>query len=355
MLEAMDFERLRYLFGVKVMYAKNRACALLVLVIVLASGLSYTAVAQEQSKQTEKQTDKLPPSGAPVLWREPSDIASRNLLLGAGGEEMKPDTSSITFIKEETGGYSPKFRVRDGGGKVWVAKLGKESQPETASARLIWAVGYVSEIHYLIPCVQIKGAPEPKKKVDRCEGQGFANVRFEARPEDVKRLSEWGWNENPFRDTREFKGLIILMALINNWDLKDTNNKILSVPGGEGGQDELHYIISDLGATFGKTGNFITHNRNSPKDYARSKFIERVEGSNVIFGYDGKNKDLMRGLTVEDAKWIGSLLSKLTDQQIQDAFRAANFSPEEIQVLAQAVRERINQLAQLTGATATNQ
>ena len=326
------------------MYRQNRIYTALVLAFILLMGfqLFTPAVAQNNSQDTAQQ-----PTGTPVLWRDPGDISARNLLLGPGGEEMKPDLSSITFIEEEAGGYSPKFRVRDGAGKVWVAKLGKESQPETAASRLAWAIGYVTETHYLVSCVQIKGAPTPKKKVERCEGKGFANVRFEARPENVKRLNEWSWENNPFKGTKELKGLIVLMALINNWDLKDSNNKILHVPGDEGGQDELHYIISDLGATFGKTGNFISHNRNAPKDFAKSKFIKRVEGSNVIFGYDGKNKGLMRGITVEEAKWIGELLSKLTDQQIQDAFRAGNFSEEHTQMLARAVRERINQLVKL--------
>ena len=112
--------------------------------------------------------------------------------------------------------------------------------------------------------------------------------------------------------------------------------------------DELHYILSDLGATFGKTGGFMTHNRNAPKDFVKSKFVTGMDGSNVKFGYSGKNGGLMKGITIADVKWIGGLLSKLSDQQITDAFRAANFSPEDTQMLAQAVRERINQLTSLT-------
>jgi hypothetical protein len=72
-----------------------------------------------------------------------------------------------------------------------------------------------------------------------------------------------------------------------------------------------------------------------------------MEGNNVKFGYSGKNGGLMKGITVADAKWIGGLLSKLSDQQITDAFRAANFSPEDTQMLAAAVRARINQLTSL--------
>ena len=304
---------------------------------------SSTLVAQEKPKEP-----KVQPTGTPVLWRDPGDISARNLLTGPGGEEQKPDVSNLTFIAEDNTGFSYGMRVRDGAGKLWVIKLGKEAQPETASSRLLWAIGYVTEIHYLYPCVQVKGSPKPAKEVPRCEGQGFANARFEARPEGIKRLDEWTWASNPFAGTKELKGLILMMALINNWDLKDSNNKVIYVPASiTGGQDELHYILSDLGATFGKTGSFLSRNRNNPKDYAKTKFITGVEGNNLKINYGGKNQGLMNGITVEDAKWLGGLLSKLTDQQLQDTFRAANFSPEEIQLLSQAVRDRISQLSRL--------
>jgi hypothetical protein len=184
--------------------------------------------------------NKFKPEGTPVLWRAPDDLPSRDLLLGPGGEEIKPDLSRITFIKEETGGYSKKYRVRDGSGREWVAKIGKEAQSETAAVRLVWAVGYMTEINYLVPRLTI-------------EGKGtFENVRLEARPENIKRLDEWKWSDNPFVGTKELQGLIVMMALLNNWDIKDTNNKILFVRNEMTARNELHYIVSDLGATFGK-------------------------------------------------------------------------------------------------------
>jgi hypothetical protein len=312
------------------------------MIIVLALSQFAFGIQDESKKKKEM------PEGTPVLWQEPTDISSRDLFLGPGGEAMKPDLSSVTFVKEDEGGYSVKYRVHDGAGKTWVVKLGNEARPETAAVRLIWAVGYVTEINYLAPCVHIAGAPKPRKKVDRCEGDGFADVRFEARPEDVKRLDEWRWTDNPFKETNEFKGLVILMGLLNNWDLKDANNKILLVQGANG-QNQLQYIISDLGATFGKTGGGITHSRNEPEKYVKTKFIEGVEGGRVKFAYGSKNSGLFRDITVEQAKWIGDLLSRLSDQQITDAFRAANFTPKEIQILVPAVRDRINQLVNLPG------
>jgi hypothetical protein len=320
--------------------------SLIVSVIVLLLAFSSTLWAQD--KREEK---KPAPKGTPVLWENPADIKSRDLFEGPGGARMRPDTIEVTFIKEDTGGYSPKFRVRDGSGREWMAKLGKEAQSETAAVRLLWAVGYPTEINYLVPCVHIRNAPRPRKKVERCEGQGFANVRFEARPDGVKRTGEWKWKRNPFVGTRQLQGLVVMMGLFNNWDIKDSNNVILYVPN-EGGGGESQYVISDLGATFGRTGNVpffwrFTRSRNNPKDYAQARFIDKVKGNRVAFRYGGKNRGLFKNITLEQAKWIGNLLSRLSDRQLADAFRAANYSPAEVRTLAAAVRRRINELVNL--------
>jgi hypothetical protein len=325
------------------MFRTRKLRSLPAFLIILVLHLSPSAFAfQKQKKEA--------PTGSPVLWREPTDIASRNLLLGPGGEKMKPDLSRITFVREETGGFSTKFRVSDGAGKIWVAKLGKEAQPETSSVRLLWAAGYVTEVSYLVPCVQIEGAPD--KKVERCEGKGFANVRFEARPKEWKRLDNWSWQQNAFTKTKEFQGLVVMMALLNNWDLKESNNRIIHALS-EDGQGELRHVVSDLGATLGKTGNFISRSRNDAEDFAKAKFIEKVEAGKVYFKYTGKSEPLFDNITVEQAKWVGDILSRLSEQQIVDAFRAANYSSEEVQMLAGAMRKRIAALVALPAVTAS--
>jgi hypothetical protein len=320
---------------------------LISLTILLFLSLSTPHLAAGQKKSKPKQPL---PQGTPVLWQEPGDIESRDLFNGPGGESMKPDLSSVTFIRDQMGGgYSINYRVRDGAGKIWVAKLRSEAQPETAAVRIVWAVGYMTEINYLVPCLQIQGAPEPSKKVDRCEGKGFANVKLEARPKHIKRLDRWSWTNNPFTGTKELQGLIVLMSLINNWDLKDDNNRILFVPGSDAKPAELQYILSDLGATFGKTGGAFTHSRNEPATYAKTKFVDKVEGDRVRFAYGGKNTGLFKDITIEQAKWIGSWLSRLSEKQISDAFRAANYTPADVELLTRTVREKVNELGSLPG------
>src|SRR6185369_7771756 len=162
-----------------------RSISLLLLMLVL----SFSAAAQDKDK---KDKEKKPLTGTPVMWKDPTDLESRNLILGAGGEEMKPDISRITFIEQKSGGFSTKYRVKDAKGNEWIAKIGKEAQTDTAANRLVWALGYESEICYLYPHLKIEGKGE------------YDNVRLEARPADVKRAGNWMWENNPFMDKPEF-------------------------------------------------------------------------------------------------------------------------------------------------------
>ena len=75
------------------------------LALLLVFALASFSAAQKKAKK-----EKVIPEGTPVMWREPVDIATRDLYLGAGGEEMKPDLSKVTLIREEMGGYSKKYR-----------------------------------------------------------------------------------------------------------------------------------------------------------------------------------------------------------------------------------------------------
>ena len=314
----------------------SRHCLMATVAAILFLTCSLSAHAF-QDKPDKKKT--LPAAGTPVLWQEPDDISARNLLLGSGGARMRPNLRRLTFLKEEKGGFSTKYRVRDASGRVWVAKVGKEAQSETASTRLLWAAGYMTEITYLVPRAHIPG-----KGV-------FRNVRFEARPENVEREGVWEWERNPFVGTRELQGLKVMMVLLNNWDTKDENNVLLAVPNRSGTQ--LHYAISDLGATLGDTGKWpllwrITRSRNDPQGFRGDKLIDEIkEDGRVDFEFTGKKRGMYNDITVEQAKWIGQLLSRLSDRQLGDAFRAANYTPAEVRTLSKAMRARINKLARL--------
>src|SRR5687768_10276179 len=107
-----------------------------------------------------------------VMWT-PVSIENRNLYYGAGGTAMRPNLRGVRFIKKETGGNNLKYRIRDGSGRVWVAKIADESQAEVAANRLLYGVGYGTEIDYLAPRLTIPGRGAHR------------NVRLEARPAGI--------------------------------------------------------------------------------------------------------------------------------------------------------------------------
>ena len=309
-----------------------------VVVIGMTILLATSIQGQKPKKSHPKDPKPIPSDAKPVLWRAPTDVASRDLYLGSGGEAMKPDLSKVTFVADETRSHSPKYRVRDGAGNEWMVKLGEEAQSETAAVRFVWAAGYFADTTYLVPHVEI-------------EGKGsFDNARFEARIKGEKRLGQrWDWQHNPFVGTQELQGLKVLMALINNWDIQNHNNNILVVTDETTGQKEARYFDTDLGASFGKEGNILGHTRNRPDQYVKTNFVKGVNRGYVVLNYNGKNQQLLKNITVAQAKWLGSILSQLSDQQISDAFRAANYSPEQIEALTRVVKERINELVSLPG------
>ena len=304
------------------------------LIIIIAGYSSAPSVAQEKNRR---------PTGTPVLWREHRNPAALDLFWGQGGRAMRPDLRRLTFIEEEKGGYSTKYRVRDASDRVWVVKVGKEAQSETAATRLLWAAGYMTELVYLVPAATIPGKGT------------FRNVRFEGRPETVEREGEWKWDDNPFKGTREFQGLKVMMVVLNNWDIKDSNNVLLATQGREG--MELRYAISDLGATLGDTGKWpllwrFTRSRNDPAGFSGDKIIDEVkEDGRVDFEFSGKKRGLFNDITVEEARWAGRLLARLSNRQLRDAFRAANYSSQEAQTMVTSVRARVNQLVRLRRPT----
>jgi len=307
-------------------------------VIALSVALFLPVSTLSSGKEKKKKEKETVPEGVPVLWREPSDITTRDLYWGPGGKELQPDLRKVTFISKEKGGYSTKYRVRDASGREWVAKLGKEAKGETAASRLMWATGYFADTNYLVPRVYVEGL-----------NKTLENVRFGLRPKDVKRIDGWQWDRNPFVGSRQLQGLKIMMALLNNWDLKVSNNKIAVPRDKEIADKELHYFVADLGGSFGKVSHIprflqFKPDRNNPKAYARSHLVNGTKGDRVDLHFRSKRGNLYKNISVADVRWITGWLSRLNDRQIEDAFRSANYSPDESRMMTQAVRRRVREL-----------
>ena len=170
-------------------------------------------------------------TGVAVLWREPGDMSSRNLLYGPGGEAHVP-RGTFTFQEEEMAGSSPKFEVVDENGVKWRVKMGPEARPETAASRLVWAVGYLANEDYFLPVLHVEQMTRLRRgKNFVSSGNNVHNVRLKRHLNDEKKIGPWSWAKNPFTGARELYGLRVLMAVMNNWDLKDVNNSVYQTRG----------------------------------------------------------------------------------------------------------------------------
>jgi len=299
------------------------------------------------------------------LWREPQSIPTENLFYGRGGQEHAPH-GPFTFESEDLEGTNPKFNVRDSDGTKWKIKLGAETRPETAASRFVWAVGYHTDEDYFLPMVEVMGLPKHVHRGhDMIEPDGvMRNVRLKR--EMGKKVGTWSWKDNPFVGTRELDGLRVMMAVINNWDLKDVNNAIRDYKKGDEHGDTREYEVSDLGASFGTINREISHTKSKGnlESYARSEFITREEPSFVDFAVPGRPsfgvvftpreyaervgmRWIGEAIPRSNARWIGDLLSQLSEDQIRDAFRAAGYSGEELNEFTVEFQKRVAALKQL--------
>jgi hypothetical protein len=329
-------------------FVRRLALALTALIIVLTA---FPALGQKAAKDS-----------SPVIWSDPGDIKSKDLLNGPGGEKHLLRLP-VKFLKEDRKGHNSKFDVEDSNEKKWKAKLGIEAQPETVATRLLWAIGYFTNEDYFVPNLEVKDLPAHLRR-----GQGHVispnhvdGARLQRHVGDEKKAANWNWRHNPFVGTREFNGLRVMMALLSNWDLKDENNAIFK---DKDGQEE--YLVTDVGTAFGASGTRFTEagSKNNLKAYRESRFIAKVTPTYVDFDFPRRPPWIhiidpphyfhqidMRWIGNRvpraDAKWVGSLLAQLSPEQILDAFRAGGYPPDQAAAFTKVVQSRIAELNQL--------
>jgi len=338
-------------------------CVLVSALIVPGLALiSQSTENQSSSSSRENRDSVVDPARLhdPAIWHEPGSIAQLNLLYGQGGKELQP-APPFKFDSEDPSGTNPKFNVIDAHGTKWRVKLGDEARPEVTASRLLWAVGYFADEDYLVDTARVENLKLTRGE-DLVADGNIVEARFEKKPDGDKKIGIWRWKDNPFTGTKEFNGLRVMMAVMNNWDLKDVNNAVY--------EDSISrkdlFLVSDVGATFGTNGLSWSkgRSRGDVHTFRQSKFIKRKTDTEVDFATPAAptpieaanvkkfamRRDLEwigRKIPIADARWIGGLLKQLSHQQLVDAFRAGQFPPEDVNEYVSIVESRINELAAL--------
>ena len=295
----------------------------------------------------------------------PGQSLALDLYGGQGGKDGQP-IAPFKFQSEDMQGTNPKFDARDANGTKWRVKLGDEARPEVVASRLLWAVGYFVNDDYVITSARIRGAANWNAERSAIRDQEIQDARFEKKPDQQKKIGIWRWKENPFSGSKEFNGLRVMMAVMNNWDLKDVNNAVYS----DKSSNREIFLSSDIGATFGTNGLSWTKERSKGDldTFQKSKFIIHQDSSVVDFGtpaapakvlaLNAKAYQMRRDLEwigkdipIDDARWIGSLLKQLTPSATGGRVSRGSFSAQKrLTDMSEVVEERIRELSALMRA-----
>ena len=311
----------------------NRSLALS---LAVALGASGCASFRDQLPRKVESTAPGPIAAHQMaeLWVDPGDMAARDLLNGPGGADMAPpEGATFRFVEKDTKGFSSGWDVDDAAGVRWSVKHGLEARSEIVASRLLWALGYHQAPMYYVERWSIADGPEPGPKEPG---------RFRRLLPGERRTGEWSWHQNPFVDTREYKGLLVMMRILNNWDLLERNTTFFEAAPGTPGPARK-YVVIDLGASLGRT-KILPHSgtRNDVEDFEQQGYIKKVDGVEVVFDDLGRrHRELFGNLTLDDVRWVSERLARLTDAQWRDAFRAARYDDATAERFVRKLKEKV--------------
>jgi hypothetical protein len=279
-------------------------------------------------------TAATPPAGELMaqLWVDPG-ATPRDLYWGSGGRDHAPNAGeSYGFKAKDETGFSTSFDVTDRAGVEWSAKIGPEAQTEVFVSRVLWGLGYHQPPVYYLPSWMLHGdGPERRE----------SEARFRPKLPGLEREKEyWHWSDNPFSGTRELKGLLVVLLMLNSTDLKDDNNSIyLAREPWDGAR--RWFVVRDVGAALGETGKLYPK-RNWLEGFEKQGFITRIDDRQVTFDYDGRHQELIKMITPDDVRWAAQRLSRLTQTQWDDAFRASNYDTMTAGRFLARIRQKID-------------
>ena len=225
--------------------------------------------------------------------------------------------------------------VRDPLGREWSVKQAGAETPdegpvEVALSRILSTVGYHQPPVYYLPSFTLE---------DDWGTHVEPGGRFRLKLKTLKDRGEWSWQQNPFVGTRPLNGLLVIMMMFNNSDIKNSNNTLYEHRSDNG--IEHWYVARDLGGALGTTGR-LAPLKNDPEAFARHPFVLGIENGYVAFHYRGWHQELVRErITAADLAWASCLLDRLSDRQWQDAFRAGGYAPDVAQRFIRTLEDKI--------------
>jgi hypothetical protein len=200
-----------------------------------------------------------------------------------------PDPAVCRFQPSEPSGATPKFDCVFEGGEVLKVKYGNnpEVHTEAVATRLLSALGFGADRIYVVKTLRCFGCrmdPYTAGKSPPVEGSfvDFQNVAVERRLAgkaiEGKDAAGWGWEEldeaqaagrGASRSERD--ALRLMAVLLNNWDNRPDNQRLMCLPEGYPPQPGGHCgkalaYMHDVGGSLGRVGSTFDRIRGKGKD-----------------------------------------------------------------------------------------
>ena len=304
-----------------------------VVTIVMAIGAASCAGAKRPAVQPSAKE-----SGA-TLWESPANLAGRDLYYGPWGRELAPDPdATYKFVERKHTGVNLGLTVVDPDGREWSVKqpypggLDDEAPAEVTLSRLLSAIGYHQPPVYYLPAFKLE---------DDWGTHTEAGGRFRLKLDALEDAGPWRWEENPFIGSRPYEGLLVLMMMFNNTDLKNSNNTLYERK--RGGRVERWYVVRDIGAALGDTQRFAPRKNHAPS-FERHPFILGLDDGYVALANGSPYTKLVENrIRPADVVWAANLLGQLSTKQMAEAFRAAGYEPPVANRFISKLREKIEQ------------
>jgi hypothetical protein len=268
-----------------------------------------------------------------------------------------PDPAVCRFQPSEPAGATPKFDCVFEGGEVLKVKYGKnpEVHSEAVATRLLSALGFGADRIYVVKTLRCFGCRLDPYTAGQQPPVGdgsfvdFHNVSIERRLEgkaiETSDDAGWGWEEldkaqatGRGASRAERDALRLMAVLLNNWDNRQDNQRLLCLPEGYPPQPGGHCgkalaYMHDVGGTLGRVGGTLDRVRGKGVDERK---LDVQAWSEVPIWKDRAactvriKSPRLHGATFDEAaisesgrRLLADLLVQLTPAQIESLFAGA--------------------------------
>jgi hypothetical protein len=155
-------------------------------------------------------------------------------------------------------------------------------------------------------------------------------------------IGPWSWDRLGHAEKREWRGVALLFAWTNCFDVRWDNNRLKLDDTG------IRHVVSDLGNGLGRADNYKVDAQGLVNDFpwtfteapvvdrrGRERKSFRIVSYQPIFG-----NDAFRDMTVDDARWMARLIAQLTESQIQQALVATGYTSAEVRLYSEKLVSR---------------